>query len=200
MPPPVDTPLSVWAGQGGNILVLDGETPVAEAGPSIGPFLEPPVRPSVAEAVAAGQRNPVSDVRHLLSDCFVCGPRRADGLGVTPGPVEGAGHVLTAAFVPDASVAADGVVDRAVVWAAIDCPSFPAELLYERRLALLGALEARVTRDVEVGERLVVVGWTRTRHGGKYLTASALLAEDGGIVAQALAIWIAFDGGIPRVR
>ena len=68
VPPPVDTPLSVWAG---------------------------------------------TDVRHLLSDCFVCGPHRADGLGVTPGPVEGAGHVLTAAFVPDASVAADGIVDRA---------------------------------------------------------------------------------------
>jgi len=182
-PPPLDTPLAVCAGQDGRVVVLHEDTVVAEAGPAVGPFLEPPVRPSLAEAMAARRHHPFRDVRHLLSDCFVCGPHRGDGLGVSPGPVTG--DVLAAPFVPDA-----GAVDLAVVWAAMDCPSFPAELLAERRLALLGTYEARVDRDVEVGERLVVVGWTRARHGRKYLTASALLAEDGSTVARALAIWV----------
>jgi hypothetical protein len=195
-PPPLATPLAVCAGEDGRVVVLHGDTLVAEAGPSTGPFLEPPVRPSLAEAVAARRRHPLRDVRHLLSDCVVCGPHRDDGLGVTPGLVAGTGHVLAAPFIPDRSVSRDGeIVDRAVVWAAIDCTSFPAELLDERRVALLGTFEVRVERDVEVGERLVVVGWTRTRHGRKYLTASALLAEDGSTVAKALAIWVPLEGG-----
>jgi hypothetical protein len=197
-PPPLNTPLTAWAGPDDQLRVLHGETLVAEAFPAHGPWLEPPARPSFDEAMAARQRYPWRGVRHLLSDCFVCGPDRTDGLGVTPGPLPGADELLAAPFLPDDSVATNGIVDPAVVWAVLDCPSFPAEELRAGALGLLGTLEARVDRDVEVGERLVVVGWTRGRQGRKHLTASALLDEDGRTVARALAIWIALDGSNVR--
>jgi hypothetical protein len=189
-PPPLEARLVALA-DGDRIRVMQGEVLVAEAEPARNGFLEPPLRPSMGEAVAAGRRHPWRGVRHLLSDCFVCGPERTDGLGVTPGPLYGADEVTAAPFVPDASVANDGVVDPAIVWAVLDCPSFPAEALREGRIALLGTLEARLDRDVVVGERLVVVGWTRALDGRKLQSASALLASDGSVVAQALATWIA---------
>jgi hypothetical protein len=189
-PPPLEARLVAMT-DGHHIRVLDGETLVAEAEPAHNGFLEPPLRPSLEQALAATRRHPWRGVRHLLSDCFVCGPDRPDGLGVTPGPVTGADEVTAAPFVPDDSVANDGIVDPAVVWATLDCPSFPAEAMRAGRIALLGTLEARLERDVTVGERLVVVGWTRALEGRKLQSASALIAENRSIVAQALATWIA---------
>jgi hypothetical protein len=199
-PPPLDTTLDAWADPDGHIRVLRGETLIAEAFRAEGPRLEPPARPTLEEAMAARQRNPWRGVEHLLSDCFVCGVNRPDSLGVTPGPVPGADELLAAPFLPDASVATNGIVDRAVVWAVLDCPSFPAEALHAGWIGLLGTLEVRLDRDVEVGERLIVVGWTRAREGRKYLTASALLAEDGSTVARALAIWVGLGQQVTQGR
>lgn len=191
-PPPLDTPL-VATTDGDRVHITSGGTLIAEAEPARHDFAEPPQRPSLAEALDAARRHPWRGVRHLLSDCFVCGPERADGLGVTPGPLDGAEELTAAPFVPGPGFATGGVVDPAVVWAALDCPSFPADALRVGRVALLGTLEARLNRDVLVGERLAVVGWTRSLNGRKLQSASAVVAEDGSVVAQALATWIAME-------
>jgi hypothetical protein len=150
----------------------------------------PPVRPEFGAAVAARAASPLHGARHLLSNCVVCGPDRRDGLHVTPGPLATQPEVLAAPFVPGERDATDGIVHPAAVWGALDCPSYPAAELRVGRIGLLGTLAVHRNRDVLLGERLVVVGWTVERHGRSTETASAILDEHGDVVASAHAAWI----------
>jgi hypothetical protein len=188
-PPPLGRPLQVVR-DGVAVTIHDGSQQVATATP-VEPFVAPPpVVPTFAAAEAARSRHPYVDVRHLLSDCVVCGPHRADGLGVTPGPLEEAPDVLASPFVPHPRDAVAGTVRREAVWGALDCPSYPAVLFREFRIALLGELTAHVRRDVSVGERLVVVGWTIDSGPRAHRTATAIVDADQRVVASAHAVWI----------
>lgn len=159
---------------------------------AVDPFvLEPPLRPSYDDALAARERHPLRGTRHPLSDCVVCGPERHDGLRVTPGPLDGEPDVLAAPFCPAERYAVDGQLRAAAVWGALDCPSYPAAAMRTRRFCLLGSLEAHQVRPVLVGERLVVVGWTTSAGNRSVTTSSAMIAGDGSVVASARAVWVA---------
>ncbi|WP_061289389.1 hypothetical protein [Herbidospora cretacea] len=186
-PPPLETPLDVVR-DGGAVRVLHDGVLVAEAGPSDAAFLDPPLRPTLAEAAAARERHPWIGDDHLLTGCFVCGHDRADGLRVTPGRLPGA-EMAASPFEPDESVAEGGVVRPEIVWAALDCVSYPPFAQNTDVIALLGTFEAEIGRDVAAGERLVAVGWPLESSGRKLLSASALLSGDE-VVARAQATWI----------
>jgi hypothetical protein len=163
------------------------------------PFvLEPPVRPTIEEAARARQRHPYRGVRHPLSNCVVCGPERTDGLRVTPGALDRDIDVLATPFVPTERFAVDGSVRAAAVWGALDCPGYPAEALRSGRFCLLGSLEAHQVRPLEVGEEFVVVGWTVGTGRRSTRTASAIIDENGRVVASARAVWVAVRD--PRVN
>jgi hypothetical protein len=187
---PLETDLSARvSGQRAQVLAGDRLVAVAEA---VEPFvLEPPVRPTTAQAESARERHPLRGLRHPLSDCVVCGPERRDGLGVTPGPLESDPDILAAPFRPTSGYAVDGLVRPAAVWGALDCPSYSAADLRARRFCLLGSLEACQVRPIEVSESLVVVGWTRGVGTRSVKTASAMIDEDGAVVASARAVWVA---------
>ena len=68
--------------------------------------------------------------------------------------------------------------------------SYPAAVLAAGRVALLGSLTAHRTRDIAVGEPLIAVGWTIGSGTRSHRTASALLDEDGGVIASAHAVWV----------
>lgn len=170
--------------------ILHGGALVATVVPAEGFVHDPPVRPTRAEAAAARAAHPFHDVRHALSDCIVCGPRRPDGMRVTPGPLAGHPDVAAAPYDPRADLARDGVALPESVWGALDCVSYPAALTRTGRLALLGSLTAHRTRDITVGESLVAVGWTLGSGTRSHRTASALLDGDGVIVASARAVWV----------
>ncbi len=189
-PVPVGRPLGIVAGAGGGVRILDRRGDVASVTPVPAFEVDPPARPGLEEALEARRAHPLLGVRHPFSDCVVCGPERPDGMGVVWGPMRGRSDVLLAPFLPTAREAVDGVVRPAAVWAALDCPGYPAALLARRRLALLGTLAAHRLRDVHVGERLVVVGWSLARRGRAYDTATALVDEDGALVATARATWV----------
>jgi hypothetical protein len=193
-PPPLARPLAVREDGEGKVSLLDGDELVAE-GRAAGPVeVEPPVRPAFDDAVTACAHHPWRGQRHQLSDCFVCSPGRRDGLGISPGPLEGAAGVTSAPFVPDATVAEDGLVRPEVVWAALDCPSYPPEFWARGPVALLGRMSAAREREIRVGERLVAVGWSLGADGRKHTSASALLDADGAVVARARATWIELRG------
>ena len=155
------------------------------------PFvMTPPVSPDRWAAATARRSHPFTNVRHTLSDCVVCGPHRADGLRVTPGPLRDHPDLLASPYDPPAAYAVDGVATRASVWGALDCVSFPAALLRSGTLALLGSLTAHRIREVAVGEPLVAVGWTLGSGTRSHRTASALLDERGTVVASARAVWV----------
>ncbi len=187
---PLETDLGARS-HGGRAEVRAGDSVVAVA-EAVEPFaLEPPVTPTMAQAESARERHPLRGVRHPLSDCVVCGPERRDGLGVTPGLLESDPDILAAPFRPTTGYAVDGLVRPAAVWGALDCPSYSAADLRSRRFCLLGSLEAHLLRPIEVSESLVVVGWTRSAGNRSVQTASAMIDEDGAVVASARAVWVA---------
>ena len=98
--------------------------------------------------------------------------------------------ILAAPYDPPAHFATDGTALPASVWGALDCVSYPAAVLAAGRIALLGSLTAHRTRDIAVGEPLIAVGWTIGSGTRSHRTASALLDEDGGVIASAHAVWV----------
>ena len=197
--PLLERPLAAVANGADGVRILDGDVLVAEARPAELPDLEPPLRPSFEQALAARAVHPANGVLHPLSDCFVCGPERHDGLHVSPGPIDSAADIGAAPFEPDQAVADHGIVRPEVVWGALDCPSYVPSMWNGGRMdtgaiSLLGRLTAERLREIAVGERLAVVGWPLGFEGRKSFTASAILDEDGEVVARAQATWIQLRG------
>lgn len=175
-PPPLDTDLRVDA-SGGTARLLDGDALVAEAVPAT---LEP--APVEAVSVERAQATVYAGLRaHPFPRCFVCGPERADGLRLAPGPL-GDGRVACA-WTPDSD-------DPTLVWAALDCPGGWSTDLIGRPM-VLGRMALRRFGAPTAGGPHVVLGWTSGTDGRKSFTASALLDSGGSLLALARATWIA---------
>jgi hypothetical protein len=189
-PPPLDKPLEIREDrEKGQLLLMDGEEPVATAVPKSFD-LAAPKPPAYAEALAAVKH--FSGFRvHAYPGCFVCGPERmrGDGMRIFASPIEGR-ELVAAAWLPDASLGAvDGKVLPEFMWAALDCPGFFA-CGGGISGALLGTFSARVHRRVHVGEACVVVGWEISREGRKHFTGTAVFDERGELCGRAIATWI----------
>jgi hypothetical protein len=189
LPPPLDQPLDVVESDG-RVQMRSGEDLIAEARPLPSVDVEPPVRPFLADAEAASHRHPGKDRDHPFKTCFVCGPERADGLRVSAGPLPAAQEVGAAPFTAEEWLCEDGVVRPEFIWAVLDCPSYTPGMWQRERMSLLGRFAAERLREVHAGERLVAIGWDLGGEGRKHTTASALLTDDGELVARAKAVWI----------
>lgn len=190
-PVPLGSELDVHPDGQGGILVHRGRALIAEARPGTLSDHEPPATPSLAEATEARRAYPFYGARHAFADCIVCGPGRRDGMHVTPGPVPGRPGLLATPWTVRADLAVGGRAIHPSVWAALDCPSYPAAAMHAGIMCLLGTITARVERRPRIGETLVVYSWTRGVHGRRYETSSALVDEHGDLVARADAVWIA---------
>ncbi len=181
LPPPLDRPLAVVEEDEGRVLLLDGEAVVAEAEPGA-PEIEPPPPVSVAAAQEAATRH-VQWGGENFSQCFSCGNRPEDGLCIHVGPV--AGRKVQAAAWTAREVTPE------VVWAAIDCAGAYAVGGPGRGEVLLGRMAAEIRRLPEEGERCVVVAWPLGEDGRKRHAGTALLTDEGDILALARQTWIA---------
>jgi hypothetical protein len=190
-PVPLGRSLGVFDDGAGGVVVRDRRKDVARAHPGALVAADAPLAPSFADAVHARERHPLVGVRHALSDCVVCGPRRADGMHVTPGPVVGHDDRLAAPWTVSGAFAHAGLAWYPAVWAALDCTSYPAAALEQGILCLLGTMTARVDRRPRVGEHLVVHSWTREARGRRYETSVAMVDARGDEIARADATWIA---------
>ena len=191
-PPPLGAPLGIEFTPGGGVEASGrhGVT-IARARPIDGVDVEPPVRPTLADAREASRRHPGHGRESLFSDCYVCGSGRHDGLGIHFGALRGHSDVTAAVFLPDATVPnRDGVVAPDIVWAALDCPSYTPPLWDRERPSLLARLAVERQDSVTVGEPVVAVGWHLASEGRKHHTASALLSPEGDVLARARALWI----------
>lgn len=182
-PPPLDTDLRVDV-QPSQVRLLDGDALVAEAVPG-SVDLEPPPAVDLGTARAAAARY-VGLQGHPFPGCVVCGTDREppDGLGLRPGPV--GRDAVAAVWTPLDD-------DRAMVWAALDCPGgWAVEDLAERPM-VLGRMSLRLDAEPEVGAPHVVQGWVAARDGRKTHTGTSLRTADGTLLAVAQATWIAID-------
>lgn len=189
-PVPLDSGLEVRSDDGGALTILHASTPVATVERTEPVRRRPPVVPTLEEAEYAARRHPLVDARHPFSDCIVCSPHRRDGLGVVFAPSLERPDVLIAPFHAADALVARGQVLPEALWGALDCVSFPADLLESATLAVTGELTARVERAVSADEKLVAVGWQVSHGARSHRTASAVLDSEGMLVAYADAVWV----------
>jgi hypothetical protein len=192
-PPLLERPLAIETVPPNRLTLWDGETIVAEAGPTR-LELDVPDPPTYAQAQAATRRYRGFD-HHPFPTCFVCGPERseADGLRIFPGLLPGReGTVVAASWVPDDTLVDPdgGYVRPEFLWAALDCPGYYASLDGRRRPMVLGRMVARLEGVVRPGERCVVVGWSISRDGRKGNAGTALYSESGELIGRARTTWI----------
>ena len=181
LPPPLDRELEV-ARDDGRIEIRDGERLVAEAEP-VELDVEVPAPVSVGEAERASANYAGFD-HHAYDTCFVCGPARADGLRVYAGPVEGRDGIVASPWTPSEDVGPE------LVWAALDCPSGWAVDDFQREGVLLGRMATAIDQLPTPGEPHVVIGWRVGEEGRKRFAGSALLTEDGEVLARSRSTWL----------
>ena len=181
LPPPLDRELEVVQADG-RVEVRDGDALVAEAAPGE-VAAEVPAPVTVEEAAEASTRY-AGFAHHAYGTCFVCGPRREDGLRVYAGEVEGRVGLVASPWTPPADVRPE------LVWAALDCPSGWAVDDFQREGVLLGRMAAAIDRLPEPGEPHVVLGWRVGEEGRKRFAGSALLTAEGETLARARSTWI----------
>jgi hypothetical protein len=190
LPPPLDRPLDVEPGEDGTATLRDDEALVAEAQPIDELELEIPAPIGVEEAAAARAASPMQH-HHPFPECFVCGPNRrpGDGLRVTCGPV--GDDMVASPWEVDETVSSDGEVPPEIVWSVLDCPGgISGMLLPDLGQSVLGRLAARIYGRIEPGMTCVAIGWPIGREGRKLDAGSAILSEDGEVLAHARATWI----------
>jgi hypothetical protein len=191
-PPPLDRELRILRNPQGQAL-MDGDAPVAEARHARLELVPPPCPGLGAATAAAARYHGLAE--HAFPTCFVCGPGRAagDGLRIFAGEVPD-DSMVAAPWRPDSGLAgADGRVDDAFVWAALDCPGAWAWLAALDDPLVLGRLTAEIDAPVMAGQPHVVGGWRLGREGRKYYSGTAIWRADGTICARARATWIQVD-------
>jgi len=180
-------------GDGRVTLHHEGEL-LAEGEPALPLDIEPPHRPSVAEAREAA-RGAWAGRPAEFADCFVCAPDRPDGLGLHFGALPSRPDMNGALLIADATLPSrDGVLAPEIAWAALDCPSYTPPLWSRERPSLLARMTAEALAPIALGEPVVAVGWTLGSEGRKHHSATALLAADGTLLARSRALWIELRG------
>ena len=187
-PVPLETPLDAERHSDGSVTLHHDGVLVAEAEPALPLDLEPPHRPTIAEARQASHH--CFQAPDLLACCFVCSPRRLDGLGVTFGPLPSDPSMTGGLLLADATVPhEDGHVLPEIAWAALDCPSYSPQLWGDRP-SLLARMTAELLEPIALDQPVVAVGWSLGGEGRKHESATALLAADGRMLARSRALWI----------
>ncbi len=193
-PPPLDHALALrdeGVDEERHVSLWDGETLIASARVAE-PSVVVPDPPTLAQAEAA-EAHYEGHVAHPFPGCFVCGPARAagDGLRLFTGKLPQR-ELVACSFRPGPGFAgADGDVDPAIVWSALDCPSyFGGRLRDFGRAAVLGRLTATLCRPLAVGAPYIVVGWPILQEGRKWDGGSAIFSATGELCAFARGRWI----------
>jgi hypothetical protein len=188
-PAPLDTPLAV-SRDGDKVIVTAGDAVIAEAR-AADPAIDPPPPVSFADAGRAAARHNPDNV-NFFPGCFVCGAGRAqgDGLRIFPGKHNDS-DIVAAPWIPTPDLAnADGLVAPEFLWAALDCPSYFAQPLAGKKVALLGRFTAAIRARPKPGEKLTIAAWPMGADGRKHFGGSTIFRADGAPLATARSVWI----------
>ena len=177
-PPPLGVELDLVGHE-----LKQGDVVIAEARRMTESVLDAPDPVSLEAATEASKRYPGFE-HHAYPTCFTCGPKRDDGLGIFPGPVEGREGVVASPWTPREALRPE------IVWAALDCPGGWAVDDFQREGVLLGQMGAAIAVLPPVGEPSVVIGWRIGEDGRKRFAGSALFSTDGDLLAAARSTWI----------
>ena len=191
---------------GASVRIQDDGELVAEVARTTELQLQTPETPTLAEAAAAaaGSAFRRRTVAHPFPTCFGCGTLRppGDGLQIWPG-LTNSGRVAAAVWDPRPWLGADGTLASELQWAALDCPGALGAmeqlgLTLGDETWLLGTMSAEVSPCWPAAEPVVVLGWLQSHQGRKHLVGSALVSQEGTVMARAEAIWIQVDSAADR--
>jgi len=197
-PLPVDRPLQLTA-DAGRISLHDGDLLLAEAVTAT-PALDLPafVPLAWAEKSAASFDTANYAAHHPFPTCFGCGPEREKGDGLRIFPALAGPHLVVWPWLPDDSMLApaDGRLAPEFLWAALDCPSGLAWFHDTPKAPphVLGRMTAVVHERPLPSAPLIVAGWLIEVDGRKRRSGAVIWDEDGNVVAESLATWIALAG------
>ena len=195
-PPQLDTPLTVTHGDDGQVLLMDGEIPVASAKPWTGEITIPD--PPTLEQVMNTPVDQGITERIWYHGCFVCGTERAagDGLRIFANRRLAAGG-LADIWVPDSSLAdSRGLVPAEMIWAALDCPGAWVCQMDKARVVVLGRMAADISAPVPAGRPYIIMGWHISGQGRKTQSGTALYDASGQVLARSLSTWIELQSAI----
>jgi hypothetical protein len=191
VPPPLETPLTWEPSTDLTRLVTHGGSVVGEA--TDGGFARDVPACPTPEQREAGLVAYPGFHHHPFDRCFTCGTAREDGDGLRlfTGPV-GDGLVAGTFHAHEAFAEADGTLGLPVAWAALDCSGgWAAD--FSEHVMVLGRMTAHVEQPLVAGRTYASVGRLAERSGRKFLTDTALYAEDGTLVGRAEQVWIEVD-------
>jgi hypothetical protein len=199
-PPPLGRPLALRHDPPRGLSLLDGEQLLVEAVAASFELALPPV-PSVDEAEAArllGRLRARARTDDPYDSCFGCGIARHDGLLIIAGPVPDRDDGLVATtWVPSPTEAdAQGMATVPQIWTALDCP---AGYAWHYRLPgagpiVTGRIAASIDAPVVAGRRHRVIAWPIAQDGRKLHAGSALVDDNGVVVARSLQLWFLLRG------
>ncbi|MBZ4321266.1 hypothetical protein [Streptomyces huiliensis] len=189
-PVPLEEPLAFRSGTRRST-VTHGTRLIATVAPGRTPADPPPaVDPATARRASARFTGRAG---HPFPTCFACGDGRPDrdGLGLTPGPVDGLPGTVATPWTPADEEGADGgPVPAELVWSALDCPGgWTDDPLSRPRL--LSRMTAVVLRPPRAGEPCVVVARRGAADGRLLRVDSALYTAAAELLASATATWTA---------
>lgn len=187
-PPPLDTNLSVCR-SGESVELRHGELVVASARQA-SLDLDIPACPEVDEIACSTDRYPTAE-EHVLSTCFVCGPARKPGDGLTIFPLAlNDSECVASVWRPAENMATeDGLVAPEILWAALDCPGYFAHRA-PTKMMLLGSMTGSIKRRPAAQESLVSIGWHIRQEGRKYFSGTALYDQNKNVCAASSQVWI----------
>lgn len=192
-PPPLDTDLFIRK-DGDAILMEDAQGTLIANGKPAAVTIEAPAAPDFKTAVEASKGSPRFD-SDTFDTCFVCGPKRQDGLRIFAGSIGGS-DLFASPWVPSEDlVGKDGLVDPTFLWAALDCPgafAIGSAAINETGISVvLGRFKGRITGSLKPGEKCVVAAWKSAENDGrKHFAGSAVYGENGQLAGLAEATWI----------
>ncbi|ATE55695.1 hypothetical protein [Actinosynnema pretiosum] len=182
-PPPLETPLLLETGPRRAVLRLGEEVVATVAAATSDPPAVDPVPPEVAAAAEDGF--PGAD-GHPFPTCFACGPDRADGLRLRPGPVPGRPGDAACRWTPGPHTSDE------VLWAVLDCPGgWTGDPRADP--AVLTRMTARLLAPPVPGAPHVVVARAAGRTGRTAVKLTSVYGPGGALVATASARWTALD-------
>jgi hypothetical protein len=188
-PVPLDQELEVRAEDDGAVRAYAGEELIAEAvaAAPLATWSAPHV--GLEEARAAVGRFP-APAGGIFDHCFVCGRSRADGFALFAGPL-GRDDLVASPWTPPAWAAGeDGAVRPEFSWSALDCPAYFALHGADLELAFLARQQSEIITTPRAGVTYVAVGQVLERAGRKGLAATAVLADDGTVLAHAELLFV----------
>lgn len=196
LPPPLGLPLHRRVDGDAHELVDDAGAVVATARPLLDELgaIACPDAADVDAAIAEFDLDEYA-ASHPFERCFTCGPARDpdDGLRIFPAALGASGTVVWRWTPSGRDVAGDGLVDPAIMWAALDCPSGQAWMRHPvdpSGPVVLGELAANVVERARPGESTVVAGWPVRAEGRRRVAGSAVWTVDGRPLAVASATWV----------